>query len=207
MALFGKRKKEVRPDITSFIPSAREYVQHQMKGTEKAPEEKKEQPQIRYSLREPSYDETRIRDMGRFVEEARKDPELFETKAVRNTYHEWEKKNAARKTFSSEVMRRLKERKLSSSAFYKSVEMDKRLFHRMKSDYCYKPSRDTAIRCCLGLKLLYREAAELLQLAGYSLSPGDSRDLAIRFCFENGITDITSVNTLLQALEEKPLLK
>ena len=69
----------------------------------------------------------------------------------------------------------------------------------MKTDYCYKPSKKTAIRCCIGLKLNGEEAEALLKLAGYAFSPNDPDDLVVKFCLENGIWDIPGINYMLYA--------
>ena len=51
---------------------------------------------------------------------------------------------------------------------------------------------------------LYRKNRQE-ELAGYSLSPGDSRELVLRFCLENRIYDIFSINCMLNAMGEKEL--
>ncbi len=160
---------------------------------------------FRYSLAEPFYDEKQISDMDRFLSQAKMDTAMYNTPALKKTYHIWEKNTAVTKTFSSEVIRRLKENRIRPADFYKAAELDKRVYSSMKRDYCYSPSRTTAIKCCLALHLSYQDAEQLLKLAGYSLSPGLSKDLAIRFCLENGIYDIPNVNYMLEALGETPL--
>ena len=169
------------------------------------PEPPKSNDHIRYSLAEPAYDEDYIPDMSRFLSQAKMDSAMFNTPALKKTYHLWEKKAAITKTFSSEVIHRLKESKTRPADFYKAAELDKRVYSSMKRDYCYTPSRTTAIKCCFALHLSYQDAEQLLKLAGYSLSPGLSKDLALRFCLENGIYDIANVNYLLDALGESPL--
>ncbi len=160
---------------------------------------------VRYSRAQPAYYDDEIPDMSRFLSQARMDSAMYETPALKKTYHLWEKKTAVTKTFSSEVIRLLKESRTRPADFYKAAELDKRVYSSMKRDYCYSPSRITAIKCCLALHLSYPEAERLLTLAGYSLSPSLSRDLAIRFCIENGIYDIPNVNYMLEALGESPL--
>lgn len=169
------------------------------------PEPPKSNEHIRYSLAEPAYNEDYIPDMRRFLSQAKMDSAMFNTPALKKTYHLWEKKTAITKTFSSEVIHRLKESKTRPADFYKAAELDKRVYSSMKRDYCYTPSRATAIKCCFALHLSYQDAEQLLKLAGYSLSPGQSKDLALRFCLENGIYDIANVNYLLDALGETPL--
>ena len=160
---------------------------------------------VKYSLPDPEYDLDEIKDIRRFLSNAQKDAALFDHPVLQKAYHEWEKKNAVTRSFSSEVVRMIKELEIKPSDFYKEAGIDKRVFHTMKKDYLYKPSKETAFRCCAGLKLSYEETAELLKLAGYSLSPSDSRELVLRFCLENRIYDIFSINCLLEAMGEKEL--
>ena len=173
----------------------------------KSPEPESERPhsEIRYSLAEFAYDEDEIKDMRSFLDIARSDSAMYNAPSLKKAYHSWEKKTAITKTFSSEVIRRLKESGIRPADFYKAAELDKRVYSSMKRNYCYTPSRTTAIKCCFALRLSYRDAEQLLQLAGYSLSPGLSKDLAIRFCLENGIYNIANVNYMLEALGETTL--
>ncbi len=129
----------------------------------------------------------------------------IESPAVQRYYRSWEKKRSVTKTFSSEVTRRVEEQFARASAFYLPAGIDKRTYHKIKADYLYRPSRDTAVKCCLGLGLDDGESRELLQLAGYALSPSDPKDLVILFCLENGIRDLASVNCLLGSLDIKDL--
>ena len=130
---------------------------------------------------------------------------MFDSPALQKTYHEWERKTATKRTFSSEVLKKLNEMHMKPAEFYKAAGLDKRVFHALKSDYLYTPSKATAIRCCLGLRLKYDEAIELLELAGYSFSPSNSKELVIRFCMENEVFDIPSINYMLTAMGEDPL--
>lgn len=177
----------------------------QEKPNSPEPESATPHAEIRYSLAESAYDEDEIRDMSRFLSDARSDSAMYNAPALEKAYHTWEKQTAITKTFSSEVIRRLKESGIRPADFYKAAELDKRVYSSMKRDYCYTPSRTTAIKCCFALRLSYHDAEQLLQLAGYSLSPGLSKDLAIRFCLENGIYNITNVNYMLEALGETTL--
>ena len=154
----------------------------------------------RYSL--PVSDNEDIRAM---LNRAPRDMSVLESPAVRNYYHSWEKQNSVRKSFSSEVMRMVKEKYPKASRFYGSAGLDRRIFNKIKTDYGYQPSRNTAMRCCIGLHLNGKEAEELLQLAGYAFSPSDPSDLVLRFCLDNGIWDIPSINYLLDSFDIKDL--
>ena len=157
----------------------------------------REQPEIRYGLPHQDEPEAAIRDMGKFAKEAEKDMALYDSRALERTYHAWEKKNAEYKSFSSEVVRMVQEKYRKTSEFYHAAGIDKRTYHKISTDFGYKPSRMTAFRCCIGLKLNAEEAEELLKLAGMAFSPNDPDDLVLRFCLENGIRDIPGINYML----------
>ncbi len=108
------------------------------------------------------------------------------------------------KTFSCRLMRLLEERRIRPAAFYGAAGIDRKLFSAIRCDPCYQPSRETALRCCLALRLGVGEAETLLASAGYAFSDGRRRDLVIRTCIEKGIFSVDDVNTVLDALGEKP---
>ena len=205
MRLFQK-KQTVQTQVDPALIDALKAFVEQQKALDK--EKKESRPQgsgIRYSLAEPSYFGDTILDMKRFMSDARQDTAMFDSPALQKSYHEWERKASTKKTFSSEVLKKLNELHMKPAEFYKAVGLDKRVFHALKSDYLYTPSKATAIRCCLGLRLKYEEAIELLKLAGYSFSPSNSRELVIRFCMENEVYDLPSINYMLLAMGEEPL--
>lgn len=205
MGLFQKKKTIQTHVDPKLVDALKTYIeQHQALVKEKN-EKKSQDSGIRYSLAEPSYFGDTILDMKKFMSDARQDIAMFDSPALRKSYHEWERQAATKKTFSSEVLKRLNELHMKPAEFYKAVGLDKRVFHALKSDYLYTPSKATAIRCCLGLRLKYEEAIELLKLAGYSFSPSNSRELVIRFCMENEVYDLPSINYMLLAMGEEPL--
>ncbi len=160
---------------------------------------------IKYSL-PPLTDDKKstITDMKSFTQEAKKNMAMYDSSAMENTYHAWEKENAEYKSFSSEVIRMVKERYNKDSEFYRAAGIDKRTFHKIRSDFGYKPSRMTAFRCCIGLKLDAAEAEELLRLAGMAFSPNDPDDLVLKFCLEKGIRDIPGINYMLYKYATRP---
>ena len=94
---------------------------------------------------------------------------------------------------------------MSSDLFYLPAGIDKRTFNKIKNDYLYRPSRSTAMKCCLGLKLNREEAEELMRLAGVSFSPSDPSDLVVMFCIEKEIWDLASVNYLMASFDIRDL--
>lgn len=134
------------------------------------------------------------------------DPNVkYSRDVVVDNYYSWEKKTAIYKSFSQEVINYMSKKSLSSTKFYKKAQIDRKLFSKLKTDYCYQPTKATAIKICMGLDLNFDEAEELLELAGYSLSKNLPFDLAIRYCFENGYTNVDDVNEILYRLGEKTL--
>ena len=125
--------------------------------------------------------------------------------SLRKDYLSWESGQRSRETFSSKVLAWLDKKGMDPRAFYRQAGMDRKLFSKLKTDFCYQPKKETAIRCCLALELSDEEAIELLKSAGYALSNSSSFDLAIRYCLKNHIYDLSAVNMLLEALEEKIL--
>ena len=101
----------------------------------------------------------------------------------------------------------VKEKYKKPSEFYRAAGIDKRTWHKISSDFGYKPSRMTAFRCCIGLKLNSEEAEALLKLAGMAFSPNDPDDLVLKFCLENGIQDIPGINYMLYRYATRPLDK
>ena len=194
--LFGKKIKQtvdlsqLEKNIRFYIDGVRDELERERLEKERLEKERKES-ETRYSLK----------DTTRYSLED--DPSLYEK--IESEYPEWEKKTAVKESFSSSVLKYMEQKRLSPSKLYKKAELDRKLFSRLKNDYMYQPTRTTAIKFCLGLELKIDEAEKLLEKAGYSLSKSQSFDLIIRYCIENGYTDIETVNEILRRFEEKTL--
>ena len=137
-------------------------------------------------------------------DEMKRNLSLLDSPAMTDYYNAWKGRESVSRTFSSEVRRMVGEKYKKTSDFYLPAGIDKRTFHKLQKD-TYRPSRNTALKCCFGLGLGIGEAEELLQLAGYALSPSDPADLAVRFCLEKGIRDLASVNYLMASLNTRDL--
>ena len=157
----------------------------------------------RFSFADPG--ESIIEDNRQMVREAMQDNNLFGTVRFQSLYHAWEKNIGKKPSYSSQLLNELVLMNRDPVEFYKAAGMSRQIFHKLKSDYLYKPSRETAIRCSLALHHSFDHASWFMRLAGYSFSPCDSRDLALRYCLEYEIYDLPTVNALLDALDEKPL--
>ena len=120
---------------------------------------------------------------------------------IDTSYSKFEKLFAERTSFSQTVLELIDKKEIPTTKFYKKAHIDRKLFSKLKTDYCYKPSRITAIKLCFALDLSFAEAEELLGKAGVKLMKWDPFDLAIAYCFKKGITDIDIVNEILTQLE------
>ncbi|MCL1967327.1 MAG: hypothetical protein FWF67_05545 [Fibromonadales bacterium] len=97
-----------------------------------------------------------------------------------------------------------KGKKHKTSEVYKKACISKAVFYKMLNQL---PAKDTVILIAFALEVTIQKAEELLKNVGYSLRYCDHRDLIIRFCFENEITDILEINEVLKQEKERPLLK
>ena len=99
--------------------------------------------------------------------------------------------------FQKLLFKYIDERNMKDSDVYNKVNIDRRLFSKIRSDENYHPSKETVILLGFALKLNEDEILSLLESASYSLPKNNVFDLIIRFCFINEIYDINDVNELL----------
>lgn len=112
------------------------------------------------------------------------------------SYTTWEKELKT-ETFQEALMRLISEKRMKYPEFYKAALLDRKLFSAIKNNPDYQPKKETAVACCLGLRLDWKDAEELLGLAGFTLSLSISWDRVIYYCLNKGINDIDAVNMLL----------
>lgn len=99
--------------------------------------------------------------------------------------------------FQTMLFKMIDERNLKDSDVYNKVNIDRRLFSKIRSDKNYHPSKETIILLGLSLELSEEEITLLLDSASYSLPKNNYFDLIIRFCFINKVYNINEVNELL----------
>ena len=207
-SLKDRRRDKRGLELEHLVPAMLRYVANQGKpAAARTPEIQYSisDSNFRYSLRMYEDEQEIIPDMEEFKQAARKNMALYDSRALENTYHAWEKENSAYKSFSSEVVRMVEQKFRKTSDFYRAANIDKRTYHKIKSDFGYKPSRMTAFRCCIGLQLSVEEAEDLLKLAGMAFSPNAPDDLVVKFCLENDIRDIPGINYMLYRYANRPL--
>lgn len=84
------------------------------------------------------------------------------------------------------------------SEIYKCVDIDRRLFSKIRCNQDYIPRKNVIIKLCFALRLNKSEFNILLNSAGYSLSTSKF-DLIISYCLDNNIYDLDVVNDYLFA--------
>ena len=113
--------------------------------------------------------------------------------------------NKEESKFQKLLFKYIDERNLKDSDVYNKVNIDRRLFSKIRSDENYHPSKETIILLSLALKLNEDEMVDLLESASYSLPKNNVFDLIIRFCFINEIYELSDVNDLLFDHNQKVL--
>ena len=88
------------------------------------------------------------------------------------------------------------EKGFKDSEVYKKVDIDRKLFYKIRCNENYIPRKNVIIKLCLSLELTKNEFNKLLNSAGYSLS-NNLFDLVISYCLENDIYDLNIINNYL----------
>ena len=94
-------------------------------------------------------------------------------------------------------------KQLDEVEVYKKADVDRKLFSKIRTLPDYHPNKNTLVKLCLSMQLDIEEAESLLETAGYSLSRSIKTDLILRYCFQNKIFDVITVNEILDHYEEK----
>jgi hypothetical protein len=92
------------------------------------------------------------------------------------------------------------------SEVYRKAFVSKQIFHNI-FDGDFVPSKDTVFKFAFALEAAVEEAKTLLGYAGYAFGDCIKRDLILRFCFENKITDFLEINDILKQQNQKALVK
>lgn len=119
---------------------------------------------------------------------------VFEEECDINSYID---NNKDESTFQTKLFEYIDKNNLKDSDVYNKVNIDRRLFSKIRSNKDYHPSKETVILLGIALKLNEYEIEDLLKSASYSLPMNTTYDLIIRFCFKEGIYDINKINEFL----------
>ena len=100
------------------------------------------------------------------------------------------------KSFNETLFSFIDESGHKDSEIYKKVDIDRKLFSKIRCDKNYIPKRNVIIKLCFALRLERNEFNQLLNSAGYSLS-NNRFDQIISYCLENNVYDLQQVNDYL----------
>ncbi len=101
-------------------------------------------------------------------------------------------------TFSQYLMYLIQDKKMENTEVYKRAIVDKKIFSKIKNNADYHPNKLTALCLCVGAKLNLDESKDLLERAGYALSPCDKTDIIFSYFIENGIYDMIELDIQLE---------
>ena len=113
--------------------------------------------------------------------------------------------NDKTESFSDYLFRLIDEKKLKDSAVYKSVEIDRTTFAKLRNPD-YHPGKRTVLSLIIGTQMSTEEAGILLEKAGYSFKSDDKTDLIVKYFVENKVYELRKINEALDHFNLEPLL-
>lgn len=100
-------------------------------------------------------------------------------------------------TFQEKLLEYIIAKDLSNVDVYKRANMDKKLFSKIQCNKEYVPKKSTALALAISLQLSMDETTDLLQRAGYALSPASKSDVIVSYFIVNNRYDIYEINCTL----------
>lgn len=101
-------------------------------------------------------------------------------------------------SFSDYLMYLIESRGMTPFEVYTNSVVTKKLFSKIKTNPEYHPSKEIALRLCVGARLNIDDSKDLLSRAGYTFSPCELYDLIFEFFIENEIFDIVEIAIQLE---------
>lgn len=108
-------------------------------------------------------------------------------------------------SFQEMLFRKIAESGLPETEIYKKANIDRKLFSKIRSNPAYHTRKNTVLALAIALKLELDDTVELLEKAGYALSPGSKGDLIVKYFIERKLYDIHVINYALHEFEQPTL--
>lgn len=105
--------------------------------------------------------------------------------------------NNLEKTFSETLLYLIDQKGMTHSEAYNKANIDKKHFHKIKSNKNYKPTKYTVLAFAIALELTLRETKDLMETAGLALSKSNLFDVIVSFFIENRRYDVFELNDVL----------
>lgn len=110
--------------------------------------------------------------------------------------------NRLEDSFSTLLIKYIRQKGLSNAEVYKEANLDRRLFSKIISNSNYAPAKSTVLALVIALRLNLDEAATLLKSAGFALSHSSRVDLVVEYFIQKGGREynIFQINDVLMDL-------
>lgn len=109
------------------------------------------------------------------------------------------------KTFSETLLELIDKKGMSHAEAYNKANIDKKHFHKIKSNKNYKPTKFTVLAFAIALELTIKETKELMETAGLALSKSNLFDVIVSCFIEDKHYDVFELNDVLFEYDQ-PLL-
>lgn len=111
-----------------------------------------------------------------------------------------------RREFYKELIFFVDRAQKTDAQVYNEIGMNRTLWYRLRDNKSARTNKRNVLKMAVILQLDYWEMYYLVNLAGYSLLPGDDlTDRTVAFCVRHGIYEKGKVDELLVEAGEKPL--